>query len=70
MYKLSLIKGLMMMGQFAVKQDRFDLKYIYTSVYLEEEMATTAVFLSGEFYGQRSMAGYSPWCCKELDTSE
>ena len=45
MYKLSLIKGLMMMGQFAVKQDRFDLKYMYTSVYLEEEMATMAVFL-------------------------
>ena len=24
----------------------------------------TPVFLPGEFYGQRSLAGYSPWGCK------
>ena len=30
----------------------------------------TPVFLSGEFHGQRSLAGYSPWCRKELDTTE
>ena len=24
-------------------------------------------FLPGEFHGQRSLAGYSPWNCKELD---
>ena len=34
---------------------------------LEEEMATTAVFLPGKFHGQRSLAGYSPWACKESD---
>ena len=28
----------------------------------------TAAFLSGEFHGQRSLAGYSPWCGKESDT--
>ena len=28
------------------------------------------VFLPGEFYGQRSLVGYSPWGCKELDTAE
>ena len=27
----------------------------------------TPVFLPGEFHGQRSLAGYSPWGCKELD---
>ena len=27
----------------------------------------TLVFLPGEFHGQRSLAGYSPWDCKELD---
>jgi len=27
---------------------------------LEEEMATTPVFLPGKFHGQRSLAGYSP----------
>ena len=28
------------------------------------------VFLPGEFHGQRRLAGYSPWGCKELDTTE
>ena len=28
------------------------------------------VFLPGEFLGQRSLAGYSPWCPKESDTTE
>ena len=30
----------------------------------------TPVLLPGEFHGQRSLAGYSPWGCKELDTTE
>ena len=30
----------------------------------------TPVFLPGEFHGQRSMAGYSPWGRKELDMTE
>ena len=30
----------------------------------------TPIFLSGKSYGQRSMAGYSPWGCKELDMTE
>ena len=30
----------------------------------------TPVFLPGKFYGQRNLAGYSPWSCKELDTTE
>ena len=28
------------------------------------------VFLPGEFHGQRSLADYTPWGCKELDTAE
>ena len=28
------------------------------------------VFLPGEFQGQGSLAGYSPWGCKELDMTE
>ena len=31
------------------------------------EWLPTPVFWSGEFHGQRSLAGYSPWGCKELD---
>ena len=30
----------------------------------------TAVFLPREFHRQRSPAGYSPWGCKEPDTTE
>ena len=28
------------------------------------------VFLPGEFHGQRSVAGYSPWDRKKSDTTE
>ena len=30
----------------------------------------TPIFLPGEFHGQKSLVGYSPWCHKELDTTE
>ena len=33
-------------------------------------MATHSVFLSGESHGQRNLAGYSLWGCKELDVTE
>ena len=34
------------------------------------EWQPTPVLLPGEFHRQRSLAGYSPWSHKELDTSE
>ena len=34
------------------------------------EWLLTPVFLPGEFHGQRSLVGYSPWGCKEADTTE
>ena len=38
---------------------------------LKKEMAqTTSVFLPEEFYGQRSLGGYSPWGPKVLDMTE
>ena len=37
---------------------------------LEREWQPTPVFLPGKFHGQRSLAGYRLWCCKELDTTE
>ena len=30
----------------------------------------TPVFLSGDPHGQKNLAGYSPWGCKELDMTE
>ena len=35
-----------------------------------EDPLLTPVFLPGEFHGQKSLAGYSPWNCKESDTTE
>ena len=35
-----------------------------------KEWQSTPVFLPGEFQGQRSLEGYSPWGHKELDTTE
>ena len=37
---------------------------------LWREWLPTLVFLPGELHGQRSLAGYSPQDCKELDTTE
>ena len=34
------------------------------------EWQPTPVLLPGESYGQRSLAGYSPWGCKQSDTTE
>ena len=36
----------------------------------EEGMATLSSILAGEFHGQRSLVGFSPWGCKELDTTK
>ena len=30
----------------------------------------TPIFLPGKFHGQRSLVGYSPWGCKELDMTD
>ena len=37
---------------------------------LEKGIATHSITLHGEFHGQRSLVGYSPWGHKELDTTE
>ena len=33
-------------------------------------MATSPAFLPGKSHGQRSLAGYSPWGCEGLHTTE
>ena len=37
---------------------------------VEKEMATHPVFLPGTSHGCRSLAGYSPWGCKESDMTQ
>ena len=36
----------------------------------KREWLSIPVFLPGEFHGQRSLVGYSPWSHKELDITE
>ena len=37
---------------------------------LERKWQPTPVFLPGESHGPRSLVGYSPWSCEELDMTE
>ena len=37
---------------------------------LRRDWLPTPVFLPGEFHGQRSLVGYSPWGHKESGTAE
>ena len=45
-------------------------KKTYTVATWRNKWQSTSVFLPGKFHGQRSLAGYSPWSCKESDTTE
>ena len=38
--------------------------------HLEEDMASHSSIPPRESQGQKSLAGYSPWGCKELDRAE
>ena len=49
--------------------DTFSLPQVRKNPW-RREWLQTPVFLPGEFHGQRSLAGYSPWGHKELDTTE
>ena len=51
----------------AGKFQEFSLTYIWKE---RRAWQPTPVFLPGESHGQRSLAGYSPWNRKELDTTE
>ena len=50
------------------RRSRFDL--CVEKMPWRRAMKPTLVFLPGESHGQRSLAGYSPWGRKELDTTE
>ena len=39
-------------------------------IFWRREWQPTPVFLPEELHGQRSLVGYSPWGCKESDTTE
>ena len=43
---------------------------IHQAGFWRREWQSTPVLLPGESHGQRSLAGYSPWGCKESETTE
>ena len=71
--------GLPSMGSHGVGHDWSDLAAALQKTLFDlwvwkipwrREWQPTAVFLRGEFHGQRSLAGYSPWDHKESDTTK
>ena len=52
----------------AVQETQFDP--LVGKITWKEDWQSTPVFLPGEFHGQRSLAGYSPWGHKESDITE
>ena len=50
------------------KRDEFDPWA--RMIFWRKAWQPSPIFLPGESHGQRSPAGYSPWGCKELDTTE
>ena len=51
-----------------VRDVRFDLWI--RNIRWRRKWQPTPVFLPGKFHGQKSLTGYSPWGCKESDTTE
>ena len=58
----------MVMNQLAMQESQ--VQSLGQEDPLEKGMAITPVFLLGEFHGEKSLVGYSPWGHKELDTTE
>ena len=50
----------------AVESAALNMQYALNMHYAGSRQQPTPVFLPGEFHGQRSLASYSPWGCKEL----
>ena len=57
------------MPRWRIRQDLLTAPNI-RSIPWRRKWQPTPVFWPGEFHGQRSLAGYSPWGCKELDMTE
>ena len=47
-----------------------DIEMWIVKIPCRRELQPAPMFLPGESRGQRSLAGYSPWGHKELDTTE
>ena len=58
-----------MVKNLPAKQDTWLDSRVRKSLW-KREWLPTPVFLPREFHRQRSLAGYSLWDCKQLDTTE
>ena len=58
------------MGSLRVGHDWATSLSLFTFMHWRRKWQPTPVFLPGESHGQRSLVGYSPQSCKELDTTE
>ena len=70
MTKLAEVGIVLMQETPANAGDMTDRDLISGNIPWKRKWQPTPVFLPGEFYGQRSLTGYSPWGCKESDTTE
>ena len=52
------------------KNSKLHNNKLYVPINLRRKWQPTPVILPGEFHGQRSLAGYSPWGCKESGMTE
>ena len=58
-------------GKKSVCQDRRHGFYPWVrKIPLSRKWQPAPVFLPGKFHGQTNLVGYSPWGCKESDTTE
>ena len=60
--------ALMIKNLPAVQETKFD-PWVGKIPWRRKQLPTP-IFLPGEFHGEKSLEGYSPWGCKELDMTE
>ena len=58
------------LGSWRVGHEWATLFSLFTFVNWRRKWQPTPVFLPGKSHRQKSLVDYSPWCCKEWDTSE
>ena len=62
--------GLQSMGSLRVGHNRATSLSLFTFTHWRRKWQPTPVFLPGEFQGQGSLVGYSPWGRTESDMTE
>ena len=62
--------ALQSMGSLRVGHDWMSSLSLFTFMHWRRKWQPTPVLSSGKSHGQRSLVGYSPWGCKESDTTE